>query len=90
MAINPSMNDPENKHWHLDKKVPIALIFAMAVQTGTFVWWAASLSERVNYLERSSLAAAQQPERIVRLETKVETIAEGILEIKRLLRREQQ
>lgn len=25
--------------WHLDKKVPLALIFAIAVQTGTAVWW---------------------------------------------------
>ncbi|HEV8033407.1 hypothetical protein [Yoonia sp.] len=39
------MAQPEN--WHLDKRVPIALIFAIAVQTGGALWWAASIQARV-------------------------------------------
>jgi hypothetical protein len=74
--------------WHLDKKVPVALIVTIALQTGGFVWWAASLGERVNTLEREARAAAPQGERIVRLETRMETILEGISEIKRLLRKD--
>jgi hypothetical protein len=48
--------------WHLDKKVPIALIFTMAIQTGGGIWWAASLSTRVDHQERQivSLVAAEQ------------------------------
>jgi hypothetical protein len=34
--------------WHLDRRVPIALIVALAVQTSGIVWWAASLSGRVD------------------------------------------
>lgn len=75
----------DNTKWHLDKKVPIAMIVTIAMQTAGFVWWAASLSERVNTLERDALRSAPYAERIVRLETKMESIADGIQEIKRLL-----
>jgi TolA-binding protein len=34
--------------WHLDKRVPISLILALLVQTAGMVWWAASLSGRVD------------------------------------------
>lgn len=34
--------------WHLDRKVPLALIFTIAMQTGLGVWWAASLSSEVS------------------------------------------
>lgn len=34
--------------WHLDKRLPIALIITIAVQTAGLVWWAASLSSRVD------------------------------------------
>lgn len=33
--------------WVLDKKVPIALILALLGQTAAGVWWAASISARV-------------------------------------------
>ena len=38
--------------WHLDKRVPIALILSLAVQTGGMVWWAANLSRAVHEHER--------------------------------------
>jgi NAD-specific glutamate dehydrogenase len=46
--------EPQNQtdSWHLDKKVPLALILAMAVQTVGVIWWAASLSTRVDHQER--------------------------------------
>lgn len=36
------------EQWHLDKRVPIALIFAIMVQSASAIWWAASMSERMN------------------------------------------
>ena len=33
--------------WHLDKRVPIALILTLALQTSAAVWWAASIQHRV-------------------------------------------
>ena len=37
----------QTEQWHLDKRVPIALIFAIALQTGGALWWAASIQTRV-------------------------------------------
>jgi hypothetical protein len=34
--------------WHLDKRVPIALIVTLVLQTGGMVWWAASLQATVS------------------------------------------
>lgn len=81
------MSDEQiDKKWHLDKRVPVALIITIALQTGLGIWWAAQLSERVNTLERAAVISAPQAERVVRLETRMESIIEGIGEIKRLLR----
>lgn len=37
--------------WHLDKRIPLALIGAILVQTGAAFWWASSINERVATLE---------------------------------------
>lgn len=47
------MND--NGPWHLDKRVPIALIMALLVQTSGAVWWAASISGTVEEQGRVSV-----------------------------------
>jgi hypothetical protein len=83
------MSEEEDcKHWTVDRRVPLALIVAMAMQTGGLVWWASSLSERVNTLERRADQTAPQADRLTRVEVKIESIQEGITEIKRLIRRE--
>lgn len=38
--------------WHLDRRVPLALIMTILLQTGAAVWFAASLQARVDVLER--------------------------------------
>ena len=38
--------------WHIDKRVPLALIGAILAQTGAVSWWASSISERVSMLEQ--------------------------------------
>lgn len=38
--------------WHLDRKVPIALILTILMQTAAAVWFAAALHSRVGVLER--------------------------------------
>lgn len=83
MATRRRANDDAS--WHLDKKVPIALILAIAVQTAGIVWWGATTSERLNALERKADAAAPQAERLARVETKLESVQAGISEIKTIL-----
>lgn len=82
MAVDPD----REREWHLDKKVPLALIFTIAVQTMGIVYWAAGLNVRMDQLERQVLGYAPQSERIVRLEEKIGVVQEGISEIKQLLR----
>jgi hypothetical protein len=44
--------------WHLDKRVPIALILALVMQTAGMVWWAAGLTHRVDQHAREIAALA--------------------------------
>lgn len=46
--------------WHLDKRVPIALIFAILAQTVAGVWWAATLQGTVNELSRRQIIIETQ------------------------------
>jgi len=48
------MNEAEyEKHWHLDKKVPIGLIFALLAQAAMVIWYAGKLEQRIALIERS-------------------------------------
>ena len=38
--------DAPREPWHLDKRVPIALIAVLVAQTMGWVWWAASMDAR--------------------------------------------
>lgn len=55
--------------WHLDKRLPLALILAIVVQTGTGVWFAAGLHFRLAALENRK----DLNDRMVRLEQVVTT-----------------
>jgi hypothetical protein len=85
LAVSSRRPKNDDGAWHLDKKVPIALIAAICMQTAGIVWWGATTSERLNALERKADAAAPQAERLARVETKVEAIQTGISEIKQIL-----
>lgn len=78
--------------WHLDKRVPIAFIVSFAIQTALGIWWAATFSATTNQrlvaLEERQAMAAPQGDRLTRVEVKLETAIDGILEIKGLLRQE--
>ena len=45
-------NGASNGHWHLDKRVPITLIVAIMIQTGSFIWFMSALNSDVEGLER--------------------------------------
>lgn len=73
--------------WHLDKKVPLALIGTIVMQTIMVTWWAANASARLEAVEKKVEAAAPQAERIVRLEEKIGVVQQGINELKAMLMR---
>ena len=84
----PPLSDPDYEHqWHLDKKVPLALIVTIIAQTIIAAWAASNIWTRVGELEHKVEVAAPQAERIIRLETKVDGITGSLAEIKTLVSR---
>lgn len=57
--------------WVLDKKVPIALILAILGQTAAGVWWAASISARVEQGEVKFRALEATDQRAAEINTRV-------------------
>lgn len=45
-----SMVQAKAERWHVGKEIPLALIFAIAVQSGGWIWWASSQSAKLDYL----------------------------------------
>jgi hypothetical protein len=76
------MSDPTIQHWSVDKRVPIALILTfvgtMIIQSGAVVWWASSISSRVNTLETRVETMSDQRDRIIRVETILERIEKKV------------
>lgn len=64
----------------MDRRLPIALLLAIGVQSGTAVWWAASISSRVESLEKRVADQSGQSERLVRVEEKVTTLHDSLQE----------
>ena len=58
----------DDAHWHLDKRVPVAIIFTLLMQTAAALLWAGSTSERLAQLEVSADGYLAVHERTVRLE----------------------
>ncbi|HLK80262.1 MAG TPA: hypothetical protein VKT99_02030 [Xanthobacteraceae bacterium] len=81
------MSEAQDRQWHVDKKVPLALIMTIIGQTVVAAWGASNLWTRVGELERQMQLAAPQFERIIRLETKVDGITGSLSEIKALINR---
>lgn len=50
--VNPDGSAAEGA-WHLDRKVPVAIIGALLMQTMALGWWASKLDSRVESLERA-------------------------------------
>lgn len=78
-------NMEADARWHLDKRVPIALLLAMLIQTGGAFWWAATISERINNLEKRADASAPQADRLTRVEVKLDGVMDSIGRVERLI-----
>lgn len=73
------------QQWTLDKHIPVAVIFAMMMQTFAVVWWAAQLQARVNVLETQTSQNTQLIDRVSRVEEKVSALREASLRIEQKL-----
>jgi len=60
--------------WHLDKRVPLALILTIVVQTAMLGVWVGTIQARVSANERAIEASADTAERLARIEAILERV----------------
>lgn len=46
-------------HWHVDKKVPLAILLGFIIQTSGMIWFAGRLVMRVELLEKYTVTASE-------------------------------
>ncbi len=84
------MSDPVQRpagHWHLDRRVPVALIATLVLQTIGVVWWAATISARVDAIERRLFEMQGFSARLARLEERQLAVGDRLERIEALQRR---
>lgn len=79
----------EDNRWHLDKKVPLALIFAMLVQFATAMYFIASVKAQGDENARriATLEAQKVSERLAGLEAQVASTNSLLLRVDDTMRR---
>lgn len=60
--------------WHLDKRVPLALILTVIVQTAVLGVWVGSIQQRVQQNEQAIAESADTAERLARIEAILERV----------------
>jgi hypothetical protein len=76
----------QKEHWAIERKIPIALLTALAIQTGVWIWQTAAAWARLDQLEKKVEAMAPQGERLVRVETKTDLLIAALAEVKDIVR----
>lgn len=77
-----------DNQWHLDKRVPIALIVALIAQTGIVFSWKTTVDSRLEALEKVDATRTSHESRIIVLEQGIAYIRADLAEIKALLKRD--
>lgn len=69
--------------WHFDKRVPVALILTILLQTGGFFFWMGQISTRIENLEERVAFTARNNDRLTRLEAVLDNVNEGVNKLER-------
>lgn len=48
MSDIPGEGNEVREHWHVGREIPIALIFVVLVQTAGGVWWASTMTGKID------------------------------------------
>ncbi|WP_303982377.1 hypothetical protein [Dongia mobilis] len=75
----------EDAAWHLDKKVPVALILAIVIQTATAIWWASGVDQRLAGLEVAAPDNRKAWEKLAVVESQVTGMRADLTELRQLL-----
>lgn len=70
-----------NQPWALERRIPVAIIVTIFLQTVTVAWWASALTQRVANLEVISSDSRERAERLIRVETQLATALESLRRI---------
>lgn len=83
------MTTPNDNGWHLDKRVPVAIIFTLVAQIVGFGWIFGALENRVAQLERrADIQAAivrELPEKLGRLDEQMRSVKQTLERIDKKL-----
>jgi len=63
MTAHADHHEPAETGWHLDRRVPLSLIFAMLLQAGMVIWAIADIKKDVEVLKSAQSAQLQRDER---------------------------
>lgn len=63
---------PPKNDWHLDNKIPMAMLFAILANLFAGIWYAAKIDFRVAALEMATKDNNLVLERLVRVETQLD------------------
>lgn len=69
--------------WHLDRRIPIALILAIVLQSISAFFWAGAITARLGVVEKSTDKNSQLGERLTRVEEKTNYIVRGVERIEK-------
>ena len=72
------INTNRREEWQIDKKVPVALIFTLLIQTAGFAFWMGQLSIRIDQLESQNLRYSTNSDRLTRLEVRIDSLTEAV------------
>lgn len=73
--------------WQIDRRVSFAFLLSLLIQLLTLVIWATYLEARVGSLELSHGRDIAVPERLARLEERVEAVRQDVAFIRREMER---
>ncbi len=79
--------DEESRSWRIDRRVPLALVFAVMMQTGVGLVWAGSAAQRLDMLETGADESRELIERTTRLEERTRSIDATVTRIEAKLDR---
>ncbi|WP_041535849.1 hypothetical protein [Parvibaculum lavamentivorans] len=73
--------------WHLDRRVPIAVIVTLLLQSAAALVWAGSANERLSTLEVRAVRIDEMVERTARLEERAKAASAALERIEARLAR---
>lgn len=75
----------DTSHWTLDRRIPLAVVVTIILQSIGLVVWGVTLTNRVSTLEETARLDAPRRDQFIELRVEFRQVQESIAEIKRLL-----